>query len=106
VHEFETLLFTQLDALEEWLDEDDDLEPLRAIRRTTEPEDINDTPSGAPSKRILNVMGHYQKTIHGPLIACDIGLDAIRNACPHFDGWLKKLEHLLKPPSTISHKLP
>lgn len=94
VHEFEGLLFVQLDAFTPWTDDDRVLEPLRAVRRTSEPEDINDSPQTAPSKRILAAMPGYQKTFHGPLIACDIGLDTMRQDCPHFDGWLKTLEAL------------
>jgi len=93
VHEFEALLFTQLDPFTQWLD-DDELKDLRKIRETTAPEDINDIPSGAPSERILAVMRHYKKTTHGTEAARTIGLAAIRAACPHFDTWLKKLEHL------------
>lgn len=95
VHEYEALLFTQLDAFQTWTDDDAVLQPLRAVRQNAAPEDINDSPHTAPSKRILSVMPGYQKTVHGPLIACDIGLDAIRANCPHFDGWLKKLEALV-----------
>ena len=70
------------------------LAPLRAIAQKMVPEDINDSPHTAPSKRILAAMPGYQKTFHGPLIACDIGLDAMRAACPHFDHWLKVIEAL------------
>lgn len=94
VHEFEALLFVQLDAFEQWTNDDSVLEPLRAVRSTTLPEDINDGPLTAPSKRILAAMSDYQKTVHGPLIACDIGLAAMRRDCPHFDGWLQKIETL------------
>lgn len=94
VHEFEALLFVQIDAFEQWTDDDRVLEPLRAIRGTTSPEDINDSPHTAPSKRILATMAGYQKTFHGPLIACDIGLDAMRRECPHFAEWLQKIEAL------------
>ena len=58
------------------------------------PEDINDSPHTAPSKRLLAAMPGYQKPFHGPLIACEIGLDAMRRACPHFHAWLQKLEAL------------
>jgi len=94
VHEFEALLFVQIDAFEQWTDDDRVLDPLRTVRRTTSPEDINDNPLTAPSKRILKAMAGYQKTVHGPLIACEIGLDAIRQACPHFSEWLQKIEEL------------
>ncbi|MDB5849367.1 MAG: hypothetical protein JWP29_3119 [Rhodoferax sp.] len=94
VHEFEALLFTQVDAFAQWTDDDRVLESLRATRRATAPEDINDSPHTAPSKRILAAMAGYQKTFHGLLIACDIGLDAIRRECPHFGAWLQKIETL------------
>jgi hypothetical protein len=95
VHEFEALLFTQIDAFKQWTDGDDNLEPLRVARNAALPEDINDSPQTAPSKRILSAMAKYQKTVHGPLIAIDIGLDAMRAACPHFDRWLKTIEALV-----------
>lgn len=94
VHEFEALLFAGLQAFETWTDDDSVLEPLRQVHKNTEPEDINDGPNTAPSKRILAAMADYQKPLHGPLIACDIGLDAIRASCPHFSGWLGKIEAL------------
>lgn len=94
VHEFEALLFTRIDPFAQWTDDDRVLAPLRAIRQAAPPEDINDGAQTAPSKRILAVMPGYQKTVHGPLIACDIGVEAMRAACPHFDGWLRRLEDL------------
>jgi len=39
-------------------------------------------------------MNGYQKTFHGPLIACNIGLQAMRQECPHFDAWLQRVEAL------------
>lgn len=94
VHEYEALLFTQLDAFKIWTDNDAVLKPLRAAGQSAHPEDINDNPASAPSKRILSAWPGYQKSFHGPLIACDIGLDAIRTACPHFESWLQKIESL------------
>lgn len=94
LHEFEALLFTDIEAFADWTDDDDVLDPLRQARLVLAPEDINDGPQTAPSKRILSVMPSFQKTVHGPLIAAAIGLDAIVAACPHFGMWLKKLESL------------
>jgi uncharacterized protein DUF4276 len=56
------------------------------------PERINEDPLTAPSKRIAKVYGRYQKTLHGPMAIREIGLAAIRSACPHADGWLRSLE--------------
>jgi hypothetical protein len=94
VHEFEALLFVRPDAFAGWTDEHA-VESLAAARRNTAPEDINDGANTAPSKRIRAAMPGYQKPVHGPLIACDIGLDAIRADCPHFDAWLRRLEALV-----------
>jgi len=97
LHEFEALLLTDVEAFAEWTDDDGVLEPLRQVRRTTAPEDINDGVETAPSKRILSAIPGYQKPVHGPLIASAIGLDAMRSACPHFDAWLEKLDALSSP---------
>lgn len=91
VHEFEALLFVQPERFADWAD-DDVANALVDIRHRFLPEDLNDNPATAPSKRILGVMPEYQKTVHGPLIACDIGLDAMRAECPHFAAWLQRLE--------------
>jgi hypothetical protein len=96
VHEFEALLFVQIETFAQWTDNDRVLNTLRAARGTAPPEDINDGAQTAPSKRILAAMPSYQKTVHGPLIACDIGLAALRDACPHFSAWLGKLEELIQ----------
>lgn len=94
VHEFEALLFTEPQKFAGWTDDADVVEALASAVRGRSPEDINDGPQSAPSKRVLAAMPDYQKTFHGPLIACDIGLDAIRRACAHFNAWLEKLEGL------------
>ncbi len=64
-----------------------------AIRREVKtPEEIDDRPQFAPSKRIERLFPGYRKTLHGPMAAKRIGLDPIRAECPHFSGWLAKLE--------------
>lgn len=96
VHEFEALLFVQPEKFGEWTDDEAVVHALSAVTQGyATPEDINDSPQTAPSKRVLAAMSSYQKTFHGPLIACEIGLDAMRNACPHFHAWLQKLEALV-----------
>lgn len=92
VHEFEALLFTAPQKFAEWTENDAVVTKLLASVQGHAPEEINDSPQTAPSKRVLAVMPEYQKTFHGPLIACEIGLDAMRQACPHFNAWLEKLE--------------
>lgn len=97
VHEFETLLFVQPQKFSEWTDSQIAVRKLISIAEAhVTPEEINDGPHTAPSKRILQHMPNYQKTFHGPLIATEIGLDALRQACPHFNVWLNNLEGLMQ----------
>ena len=58
------------------------------------PEHINDHLLTAPSKRIKCVFAEYEKPLMGTLAAIEIGLPKIRQECPLFDDWLKKLESL------------
>lgn len=60
------------------------------------PEDINDHPDTAPSKRLKRLYPSYRKTLHGPIAAGLIGLPAIRARCPHFAEWLGRLEAYAK----------
>jgi hypothetical protein len=92
VHEFEALLFAGPQSFEEWTDNTQASKELAAAVAGCGPEDVNDGVLTAPSKRVKAAMPGYQKTFHGPLIACDIGLDAMRQSCPHFHAWLSKLE--------------
>ena len=95
VHEYEALLFTQPNSFSQWSDDTTLVSTLQqALTQAGAPEDINDSLQTAPSKRIFAAMPSYQKTFHGPLIACDIGLNAMRQACPHFHAWLLAIEKL------------
>jgi len=92
LHEFEALLFSAPAKFAEWLDDGEPVAELEAIRAAFDsPEHINNSPQTAPSKRILALVPNYKKTLHGPLIAEDIGLDAIRAQCPHFNRWIERL---------------
>ena len=96
LHEFEGLLFSDVTVFSRLLDvPPETVEQLRGIRgRFATPEDINDNKATAPSKRIKELIPHYRKALHGPLIAMELGLDAIRKECPRFDSWVSRLEAL------------
>ncbi len=95
-HEFEALLFSDVTVFRQLKDMSDELaESLQRIRNCfTTPEHIDDSPDTAPSKRIENALPGYTKSIDGPLIAEQIGLDAIRAECPRFNAWVARLESL------------
>ena len=95
LHEYEALLFCDPEKFEYWVDTSKSIEELNKIKvKFSSPEHINNSPQTAPSKRILSVIPNYKKTIHGPLIASDIGLDKIRKQCKHFNDWLVRIENL------------
>ena len=72
-----------------------DIEALLKIRRHFKtPEDINDDPEGAPSKRIARTARGYRKAYHGRSVAQKAGLQKIREECPRFHAWLECLEGL------------
>lgn len=95
-HEFEGLLFSEVEAFDTLLDlPDGSLERLRRIRAAfNTPEDINDNVRTAPGRRIRSIVPRYQKVVDGPLLAGQIGLDAICGQCPRFRDWIARLEAL------------
>ena len=96
VHEFEGLLFSDCAAFARGICRPD-LEPsFSQIREGfATPEDIDDSPVTAPSKRVEELVPGYQKPLYGALAILEIGLDPIRVECPHFDAWLHQLESLV-----------
>jgi hypothetical protein len=111
MHEFEGLLFSDCTRFAEGIGRSDLAADFQRIRNQfASPEEINDSPETAPSKRVERLVPGYQKPLHGVLAAIEIGLDAIRTACPHRDGWLHRLEtwpaSMTSPPTTQSPNLP
>ena len=96
MHEFEGLLFSDVEVFANQIGFPDDCaDVLRAVRaQFTNPEDINDHPETAPSKRIAGVIPKYKKVVHGPMLAEEIGLATIRAECPRFDAWVTRLQSL------------
>ena len=95
IHEFEALLFSNPIALAKGIYRDDLAAEFEAVRNAfPSPEDINDHPNTAPSKRIINLYKKYNKSTEGILAAIEIGLTTMRKECKHFDQWLKQLESL------------
>lgn len=95
MHEWEALLFSDLEATEEALAVLGLARKLRDERgwRDT-PEDVNDGKQTAPSKRIIGIDPSYENTkvVRGNAAAAAIGLPKMRAACPRFDAWVRWLE--------------
>jgi hypothetical protein len=99
LHEYEALLFSGPDVMEEWLSLYNDVPTghFSNIRQKFDsPEQINDSVHTAPSKRIIALIGdsNYDKVDDGLFILKEIGLEKIRKECPHFNAWLTRLEEL------------
>jgi hypothetical protein len=92
-HEFESLLFSDVSKLcvvePGWQEQS---KPLIAARAAVDnPEWINDSPQTAPSRRLEQLHPRYRKVRHGPVAAARIGLDRIREECPHFRQWYDRI---------------
>ena len=97
-HEFEGLLFSDTAAFGvTGRAAEREIEALSNIRQKFKtPEDINDDPEDAPSKRIARAVRGYGKVLHGPMVAREAGLATIRAQCPRFDAWLTRMEGLAR----------
>ena len=93
-HEFEALLFADTQAFAAINVPPEGVNQLAAIRSILAPEDIDDNPETAPSKRIASVVPGYNKVVGGVVVALAVGLPTIRAACPRFCAWLTRLEAL------------
>lgn len=93
MHEFEALLFSDCQAFARGIGRASLAAPFQAIRNDyASPEEINDSPETAPSKRVEKLVPGYEKPFMGTIAILEIGLDVIRAACPHFNDWLARLE--------------
>ncbi len=93
MHEFEGLLFSDTGKLGEGIGRPDLTPAFQSIREQfSTPEEINDSPQTAPSKRILELVPEYEKPLMGTLAALEIGLEVIRQECPLFGAWVDCLE--------------
>ncbi len=97
LHEYEALLFSDLNAFA-YADV-----PLQTIAhwhnelaQFAGPEEVNNSPTTAPSKRLIARWQTYAKSkpLYGSLIALQIGLPAIRAKCTRFNDWVTRLEAL------------
>ena len=95
MYEFEALLFSDPETLATSIGCEETKDRFQSIRDDFDsPEEINNSPQTAPSKRIENLCIGYDKVTAGSIAAMDMGLDDIRRECSLFDAWLNELEDL------------
>ena len=90
LHAFEAILFASPTALPALMQAAArQRKDFAAIcRQFPTPEALNASPSGSPSRRIFNLFPDFAKPIHGEAAFTTLGLEPIRNACPHLRAWL------------------
>ena len=96
LHEFETFLFIESDTtVNNLMDCRKNLVEQsinKALQQANNnPELVNNSPETAPSKRILKAYSSYQKITDGTNICRDLGIQKIREHCPHFDNWISTI---------------
>lgn len=93
LHEFEGLLFSDIEAFNilPELSPDQQKKLKQIVDEYPNPELINDKPETAPSKRLKQIIPTYKKTLHGPYLAEEIGMEQILKQCPRFAVWVNKL---------------
>ena len=105
LHEYEAYLFSDPTRFRYFYNHHEkQIAALKAIADSHDtPELIDDGPHSAPSKRIVAELPDYEdaKSAVGPQVAELIGLDVIRDKCPHFAAWLSRLEKLGEDTLTV-----
>lgn len=91
LHEFEAVLFSSDKGFIKYFDPEHALELQGIVDSYENPEDINSSPEGAPSKRLLRIVPEYDKVMFGNIIALEIGMTTILEKCPRFRAWTETL---------------
>jgi len=96
VHEFEALLLAEPESIAvAYPDHEAQALQLAAdVKGFANPELIDDGPQTHPSARIAARIPRYGKVAGGELVALAIGLERMRERCPHFAEWPAALEAL------------
>ena len=96
MHEFEALLFSNTSKLAERAKEPAKISAQlkNVLQSFSCPEEINDNYNTCPSRRIKQHIAYYVKTVDGIIAARKIGLETMRQECPHFNEWITKLENI------------
>ena len=95
MHEFEALLFSEPTILADAVGHPELAGHFQSvIDGCGACEAIDDGPTTAPPKRIMQVVPAYEKVLFGSIAAKRIGLQRMRENCPHFAQWVTRLESL------------
>jgi hypothetical protein len=97
LHEYEGLLFSDPAAFANSIYQPNLTGEFKSIRQEfSTPEDIDDSPNTAPSKRVVHLCPSYSKVLDGTRAARAVGIETMRRECPHFRDWIERLEHIAR----------
>lgn len=97
LHEYEGLLFSDPRLFAEAINQPHLAAAYRKVRDAFQtPEDIDDDPVTAPSKRVIQIFKSSRKVLDGTIAARGVGIEAMRRQCPHFRDWLARLQALAR----------
>jgi len=90
LHEFEALIFSSKESIYNNFETHKINKPEieKIFNEFQNPEEINNHPNTAPSKRLLKNIQGYNKIVDGVLILENTGLPKILERCPRFASWL------------------
>jgi hypothetical protein len=93
LHEFEAFLFTDIEGFElNFAASEANLPGIRrVIGSFPNPEDINDSPVTAPSKRLEELIPAYRKIVFGNIVIEANGIERILESCPRFKSWTDEI---------------
>lgn len=95
LHELEALVFSAPDIVANHFDKPHLSILISNVNQDCGgPELVNHGPDTHPKARLKAWVQTYKETSDGPTLLEKIGIDEIRDACPHFSAWLGKLEAL------------
>ena len=94
LHEFEALLFINLQIFYEQVPKSD-LVGIEELEKTftqySNPEMINNSKVTSPGHRLERIIKGYKKPLYGHYLAEAIGVERIRSKCPRFNNWVQTL---------------
>lgn len=93
IHEFEALLFSDITKFNKKIHNN----LQKVVSKFSNPEEINDNPNTAPSKRIEHAYkkaGLIYNKLSGIDIIKDIGIRVLVKKCRHFGQWILKLTNI------------
>lgn len=97
LHEFEGLLFNDIDVIKSQIPKED-LIGMEELEKTfadyANPEMINNNKATSPSHRLERIINGYNKVVYGDILSEAIGLERIRAKSPRFNDWITRLENI------------